>query len=119
MIDLSGAVLRFAVDYTIRGQSAGAYVSGEWVEGVETSRTVQAVIYPMTGKELQRLPENERTQGALTIFAAEALQTAQQSAATPAEVLEYKGADYEMDKVEAWEDQGSYWQGRATRKGRG
>lgn len=118
-IDLSAAVLNFAVDHTIRGQSAGAYVDGEWTPGAETSRTVKALVYPMSGLELMRLPENERQQGLVTIFAPVPLQTASQSAATPAEVLEFNGSDYEIDRIEAWTSHGNYWQGRAALKGRG
>ena len=118
-IDLSATVDRFSVEYTIRSRAAATAVDGELVEGAESSRTIQALIYPMTGKELRRLPENERSSDMLTIFSSEEIVSQSQAAKVPAEILEFAGVDYEFDKVEPWSAQGKYWQARATRKGRG
>ncbi|MCP4967435.1 MAG: hypothetical protein GY926_19655 [bacterium] len=118
-IDLSNTVRRFAKDYTVRTRAAASFVNGELVPGAETSRTTKLLIYPMTGRELMRLPENERQQSKVTIFSAETFHSGDRSDQVPAEIIEYGGDDYEIDKREAWTDQGKYWQGSATLKGRG
>jgi hypothetical protein len=53
----------------------GERVDGRWVEGTPKEFTVQASVQPMTGKELESLPEGRRKRAAFKLFTNSALRT--------------------------------------------
>jgi len=46
----------------------GDYVDGEWVEGVETTVTIQANVHPFSDYQVMILPESDRTKSWVWLF---------------------------------------------------
>lgn len=67
--------------YTVHRPPAGAYVDGEWVEGPSSPFSVLASIQPLTGRELEALPEGMRTRGRFKMYTEAVLRTVQECSA--------------------------------------
>lgn len=46
----------------------GSFVDGDWVEGAETTVTIQANIHPFSDYQVMMLPESDRTKSWLWLF---------------------------------------------------
>ena len=46
--------------YRVTRKATGSYVEGDWVDGEESTFTIEASIQPATGQELALLPEGAR-----------------------------------------------------------
>ncbi|QIG73252.1 hypothetical protein EVC02_031 [Rhizobium phage RHph_N17] len=64
-----------AVPVDVLRQSAGAYVHGEWVPGVETPETITATVQPVTGKELRDMEEGVRNEARFSLWTRSAIAT--------------------------------------------
>jgi hypothetical protein len=49
----------------------GSFVDGDWVEGAETTVTIQANVHPFTDYQVMMLPESDRTKSWLWLFTAD------------------------------------------------
>jgi hypothetical protein len=58
-------------------RATGAYstTTGRYAAGTASTFTTEAVIYPTSGDDLKRLPENRRDEATLTIFTTDLVQT--------------------------------------------
>lgn len=54
--------------YTRSRYTAGVYTDGVWVQGAATVTTVDASIQPLTGKDLEMLPEGWSTSTAMKVY---------------------------------------------------
>lgn len=90
---------------------SGSYVAGRWVEGAATILEITASIQPATPKELQRLPEGDRTRDVIAIWTTTELRVGE---GAQADRVSYGGATYEVQAVERW-DLGAYWKALAAR----
>jgi hypothetical protein len=61
-------MILFPREYPLFQQTAGSYVKGDWVAGVETETTFQADIQPMTSKETETLSIGKRELGKVRIY---------------------------------------------------
>jgi len=50
----------FSSAYTVKRKAAGVYTNGRWVEGVETTFTIQGDLQTLAQEEMQSLPEGRR-----------------------------------------------------------
>lgn len=91
-----------AQEIKLKRRSAGSYVDGVWVNGIETSRTIKASVQPATHEQLLNLPEAQRTKSTLAIFTTEALNTVNLSNKISADRIEYNGETYEVQQVSPW-----------------
>ena len=80
---------------TITRTAAGSYVSGRYVPGSDENFAANGNIQPMTGIELQQLPEGDREKEVKKIYTAFALQNSD-------EVTRAGGIQYEVQAVEDW-----------------
>src|SRR5687767_14060388 len=64
-----------AVPVDVLRQSAGTYVHGEWIPGVETPETILATVQPVTGKELRDMPEGVRNDARFSLWTRSAIAT--------------------------------------------
>jgi len=53
---------------TVTRRAAGSYVDGRWVQGAATDHAAAGNIQPLSGTELQQLPEGDRNRGPLKIY---------------------------------------------------
>ena len=58
----------FRKSQTIARTGPGAYVRGVWTQGAPAAVTIQASVQPVTGRELEALPEGLRTKGVVKVY---------------------------------------------------
>ncbi len=99
--------------YTVTRFSPGSYGAdaedGRYRFGATHTFRVRASIQPLTGEELLRLPEGERTRERIVVFTARRLKTATQAEAASADRVEYQGNQFEVESVESWNERFSYF----------
>ena len=93
---------RYIVTRFAPGDYGGAVENGRFRPGPSDTFKVRAMIQPMTGEQLLRLPEGERTRERIVIFTAEQLRTTRQSEVAMADRVAYRGEQFEVESVEAW-----------------
>lgn len=59
-------VKKIPVDILRHGE--GSYVDGDWVEGTETTVTIQANVHPFSDYQVRMLPESDRTKSWVWMF---------------------------------------------------
>lgn len=94
---------QFRSSFTIRRKTAGSYVNGFWVEGSESTFVIQASVQPVTGLELQALPEARRNSQVVKFYTDTLLLTASPDGATNPDILEAFGFDFEVFEVQPWQ----------------
>jgi hypothetical protein len=99
-----GLIDRFGAAYTVRRRNPGSYVDGDWVpSGTYTDYEMIASIQPINGRELEILPEGQRTKEAVRIYTKFGLQQAVEQQNVKGDLVSYRGRQYEVHKVEPWE----------------
>lgn len=95
---------------TLRRHPAGAWAdNGQFVPGSATETSIQAVIQAASEKDLRVLPEGERTDGYVTIWALVELRTADEDAGTVADEIEGpEGEAFRIVKV-GYRPEGGFW----------
>jgi hypothetical protein len=94
----------------------GTRTAGVFVNGAPTTVSIDAVVQPVKPRELQQLPENERTEEAISIFSISTLQTSE-PAFQQGDLITWAGRSYKVVLVEDWTAQANYSRSIATRKG--
>lgn len=89
-------------EITIKRYDTGAYNNGVYVPGAITEFTVNAVVMPLTGKELLNLPEAQRTKRALRVYTDIQLVTADDVNNKKADRFDHQEREYEIQKNEDW-----------------
>lgn len=103
---------------TVRSFSGGAWDStGRYAGSITTEILTTAVVNPSTSKEIEKLPENERTKEAITVFTRSALQTSDVNSQGKADQILWKGREYEVQIVGDWTTQAQYSFAIGTRIG--
>lgn len=93
----------FGTPQTARRRSAGTWVDGEWQEGAWEAFTLIGTIQPLSGKEMDRLPEGRRERASYTLYTTTAMRGVDTVAQTnPDEVLAF-GRWCEVFKAEPWQ----------------
>jgi len=76
---------------------------------------ILAAVMPMKQKDLQRLPEGQRTEGGVDVFSKEPLQTARVNECRVADRICYRGVNYQVELVDDWFEQGGFYQALCVR----
>tara|TARA_R110002012_G_scaffold271932_2_gene457262 strand:- start:751 stop:1140 length:390 start_codon:yes stop_codon:yes gene_type:complete len=76
--------------------------TGMATQGTTSITQAQAVIIPATGKDLKNLPEAQRIKEAIKIYTDEALQTADDNTSKNADVITWRGVNYQIQNMEDW-----------------
>jgi hypothetical protein len=111
---LVGTIARLANAACTVERRSGHYVEGRWERGAVETFSILASMQPVTGLNLVRLPEGQRTREHVTIFTETKLQTADARIGVPADVVSWNGFSYEVQTVEAWD---SFWKCIAAKTG--
>lgn len=120
--NLVGALRRLGTGaYTVTRTGAGdygdalplslPYAAGDGIARLPapTTFSIQASIQPVSGRDLLRLPEGLRTQQLVCIYTDTALQTALAPSGNQADVVAYKGQDFECQTILDWSDSGDFF----------
>lgn len=111
LANLAGTIARLSgtPTATVTRGSAGTYIAGRLTPGALTTTPLAAVnIQPASGRDLLRLPEGVRTRETIAIWTSAELRTADEATGTPADVVGYGGASYQVELVEDWVGLGGF-----------
>lgn len=114
-MDLSDVIASFATGtYTVTRRSASAYGSDGRLDANSTSTfSVAACVQPVTGRELERLPEGLRNREVLAMWSPIELKT--QGDSQDPDYVSIDGDTYEVHKLERWNTLGAYWRALLTK----
>jgi hypothetical protein len=107
--DLSSTIASFYTGtYNVtRAGGPGTYVDGVWTPAVDSVIAMQAGVYPLNGRALQRLPEGRRTGDVREVFTIAELRVSAPGQA--ADKIEIDGAAFEVEIVENWQASGNFY----------
>ncbi len=85
----------------------GGFIGGVWVPAATTTFQTVAVIQPKTLRQLEReqllLPEGVRTKATIEVLTAVPLQTAGEGQGQVADVITWRGVDYQVQQTTLWD----------------
>lgn len=88
----------------VKRYGPGYAANGVSVKGQATTMQIYAVIEPLRPREMMILPEGERTRERVRVYTETRLVTAEESAQTMGDRVEYNDRDYEVQQCEVWND---------------
>lgn len=95
---------------TVSRRVAPTYVKGDPTpDPAPTVITMDALVSVATGKDLERLPEGDRTAEILVCYTKELVRGVNMTNETPADVIAYQGEEYEVIQDQDWDAQASVW----------
>ncbi len=85
-------------------KSAGSYIKGRWVSGIEEEQMFEGSVQPTNGKDMQLLPEGKRSNETVKIYATANIPftSADESNKVEGDIIEYNGKQYEVVTVKKW-----------------
>jgi hypothetical protein len=86
----------------------GTVEDGRYSAAPTTTLQVKASIQPVSEKDLQRLPEGERSINRIVVFTATALQTSQAPDGPPADIITWNGKQYQIEDSDTWAEMAGY-----------
>ena len=99
----------FRSPITLRRPSAGSYVNGIWVEGSYTDSTITASIQPLTGEDMQELPEGRRLSEAFKMYTSTPVMTVQEAGSNQnADRVVFNSKEYEVHEVNPWQNNSNF-----------
>jgi hypothetical protein len=81
-----------------------------------TEDTIQAWPQPVSGDDLERLPEGRRTKEVIKLYSLDEIYSTDTSEADMADIVTIDGKEYEVENVYDWDADGLYWKALAVRK---
>lgn len=121
-LDMSDCVDLMSGDSVTRrryGEQTIDPTQGLVIPGATTDLVFSAQVTPATGKDLQRLPEGQRTTRAIRVLTTTSLETATSdpsstSSRRRADLVLYQGGQFEVQHVARWDAQGNFYDVIAT-----
>lgn len=93
--------MTFRKTQTIKRTIAGAYVNGVYVEGAETTFTIQASVQPMSGEDIVSVPEGRRASDMVKLYTSTDLNSQGDAGSGQSpDRLVWLGKDYEIHSKE-------------------
>jgi hypothetical protein len=107
--NLAATVARFATGtYSVtRAANAGTYVDGVFVPGSTSTLSIAASVQPVSGRELQRLPEGLRTRELLSLFTVDALLV--EAPGVRPDIITIRSETWQVERVERFAELGNYY----------
>lgn len=109
--------LRYTEVITITRKTGGSYVNGVWTPAADATSSARASVQPLIGAELQRLPEGQRTGEVYKLYTATQLYAASETLARDADLITWRGAQYQVEIVEVWSRSSLYYKAIIRRVG--
>lgn len=106
---MSPEITAFATGtYTVtRAGGPGSYVDGVFVPASTSSTSVLAMVAPLDGRELLRLPEGLRSKELKQVFTIAALRVS--AAEERPDVVSIDGDSWQVERVERWAELGNFY----------
>lgn len=116
--DLSDVIFQLqSGTYTVTRSAPGVIGSdGRLVPGSQSTFSILASVQPMTGRDLLRLPEGQRTKENLKIWSQTQLFTS--GAGQDPDTVAVDDADFQVQMCRRWGPNGNYWYAEASKVGR-
>lgn len=107
--DLSGVVESLSDDsgYVVTRYTPSTYVDGRLVLGSPSTINIIATQQPVSGRDLQRMPEGTRVSDLLVFYTDTELKT--QTPANAPDQVTVSGETFEVQQVDNWGPGGNYW----------
>lgn len=105
----SSLISRFSEPFTVTRKAAGTYTNGTYSPGATTTLSAVGSIQPLSGREQLSLPELQRGKEIYKIYTSTELYTVDESSAKKADLVSFQGKVFEVQKVEKWEYDFSYF----------
>lgn len=104
LTDVSDIIVEFGSPYTVTRAGAVEFdtIPGQPTQGTPSTFVVTAVVQPVSGRDLQRLPEGVRAESARAVFTRTAL------VLTPPDTLAAEGLTWQVESDEPWAAGGFY-----------
>ena len=113
------AIKKGATTHSVYRFGTQQYLTGRAVDDAGTLLPIDMWEQPMSGDDLQRLPEGYRADNVKKFYALSEVRSASidSSDPYPADEIELDSKRWEVRRVWDWERDGGYWKVFATRKG--
>ena len=108
--DLSDAILDCSVKVEVTRHLSVALDKGRKTDARTETLTIDASVTPITGKDMRRLGEGQITEGSILIITPTELLTSKSSECRIPDQIQYRDADYQIDIVKDWFDQGGFFE---------
>jgi len=106
---MSGPFEFFRSPITLRRPAVGSYVDGVWIEGATTDSTITASIQPLTGEDMQELPEGRRESEGYKMYTSTQVRTVQGAGSNQnADRVVFKAKEYEVHQVNPWQNNSNF-----------
>jgi len=97
--DVSEAFSEWLEPITLKRTSKGAYIEGRWNEGSETNIPIKAVVQNASPKDLQALPEGNRTSEAIKLHSVSAMIPTSEKDGVNGDTFKYQDATWQIHSV--------------------
>lgn len=110
-----GVITSFSTGtYTVTRTLAGSYTAGRYAAGAVSTFDVVACVQPVSGRDLQSLPEAQRGDEVKVVYCATELRT--RTPAQEPDTVAIEGESYEVFRVERWDAFGEvHWRAYTSR----
>lgn len=108
--DLTDAIGECSVRVTVTRHLSVGFDKGRKVDPRTKEIAASVSITPLTGNDLKRLGEGQLVSGSKLIISPVELFTAKSSVCRIADVLHYRGLDYQISVVKDWLDLGGFFE---------
>lgn len=99
----------FRSPITLRRPDAGTYVDGRWVGGSVVDSTITASIQPLSGEDMQSLPEARRESEAYNMYTSTQVRTVQEAGSDQnADRVLFFGKEFEVWQVRPWQNNSNF-----------
>lgn len=88
--------------YPLKRTSGGEYVDGIWQSTGDENLEVKGSVQPLTGREIQRIPEGRRNTERKKIYTGDLLQPGESDTLKNADEITIDGDIFQVETVEPW-----------------
>lgn len=112
--DLSDVIESLATgDYTVTRFAATTFTQGRRNAPASSTFEVRAVVYPVSGRSLDRLPEGLRSHETIAVVTETELKSLELT--KEPDLVTYQGAQYQVAVLERWKPSGNFYRAFCTR----
>ena len=87
------------IPFTFKRQSAGSYIKGKWVPGSLVDIVSSGTKQPMSGEEMQSLPEGRRERKSFKMYLDTEVYTSRSSLNCGPDTIDFNGETFEVVQV--------------------
>lgn len=94
----------FRKEVAVISKTEGAYVNGFWIEGSEVTTTIKASVQPISGKDVELLPEGKRLNESFKLFTDSELKVSIEGTNQNGDIISIYESLYEVVGREIWQN---------------